>query len=272
MEYPVPSHTPSPAQPTKLVLIRANGALFHSLAAAALLESQAAVGAQRMLRSFGQDAALATWVASEWLPGKIARARVLREYLERTWPEFDFAAALHEFELGSGGDGGSAPQRPGAAHEALARCLASAQSALFYRALSRWTEDPGLRALANGFAEDETRWLARFRTAFEQSARTERMGLARAWCAGRRCVRSVRDSQLPFAFGCLAAHWRPHAPVAPMRYREFVQRMRRVIWQNGDLGLAERVLFAPWARQPRERADARSGQTVAWFRPLLRSA
>jgi hypothetical protein len=271
MEYPVSGQTHS-AQSMKLVLIRANGALFHSLAAAALLESHAAVAAERMLRFFGQDEVLAAWITGEWLSGKTARARLLRDYVECTWPEFDFDADLHEFELASGGDGGSGPQRPTGAHEALARCLAAAQSALFYRALSRWTEDPGLRALANSFAEDETRSLARFRPAFEQSARTERMGLARAWCAARQFVRSLRDSQLPFAFGRLAPHWRPHAPVAPMQYREFVQRMRRVIWQHGELGLAERVLFAPWARRPRVRAAEQSGQMVAWFRPVLRSA
>jgi hypothetical protein len=272
MEYPVP-HEPQPVpRSMKLVLIRANGALFHSLAAAALLESDAARGADRMVRFFAHDDAFCAWVSHQWLPGKAERARMLREYVETTWPEFDFAAALQEFRLASESDRGIGPRRPGGAHEALARSLATAQAALFYRALARWTEDPGLRALALRFAHEEALSLPYFRSAYGQNTGIVRMRLVSAWFTARALVRTIRDVQLPFVFSCLEGHWQPHAPVAPMKYREFVRRMRRVMRQNGNLGVAERVLFAPWARRPQVRTDQRAGEPGPWFRPILRSA
>jgi hypothetical protein len=270
MEYPARREPQTAPTSIKLVLIRANGALFHSLAVAALLESHAARNADRMLRFFAHDDALCAWISSEWLPARIARTRALRDYVEQTWPEFDFAAAAQAFA--SAPETGRTSVRPTAAHEALARSLAAAQGALFYRALSRWTEDHTLRALALRFSQEEALSLPYFRTAYEQSARVERIGFARAWSSARCLVRGMRDGLLPHVFDCLDAHWQPHGPVSPMPYREFVRRIRRVVRQNGEIGVAERILFAPWAHRPRVQSERRVNQPRPWFRPLLRSA
>lgn len=256
----------------KLVLIRANGALFYSVAAAAVLESCAARSIQRMLHLFAGDRDLCEWLKAEWLPGKDARARLLRGYVEQTWPEFDFAAAMHEYEAAGDAERGLGTQRPSAAHEALARCLSAAQAALFYGALSRWAEDIRLRELAASCAQEEGLTLARFRAVHERSARAAGMHCLAAWVETRRLVRISRDVQLPFAFACLASHWRPHAPIAEMTYRDFARRMRHVLRQRGNVGLAERVLFAPWARRPRPRASERAAQAASWLKPVLTGA
>ena len=272
MEYEGQPQAPAAPKSMKLVLIRANGALFYSVAAAAVLESTAERGAERMLHLFSDDPELCEWLSAEWLPRKSARARLLREYVEQTWPEFDFAPALHEYAAAADGERGLAPQRPSAAHEALTRCLTAAQAALFYGALSRWAEDHRLRELATAFAQEESPALARFRAVYERSARTEGMRWLTAWVTARRLVRLSRDVQLPFVFACLAAHWRPHAPIAEMSYRDFVRRMRGVMRHRGNLGFAERRLFAPWARRPRLRVAQRTGRVASWFKPVLTPA
>jgi hypothetical protein len=253
----------------KLVLIRANGALFYSVAAAAVLESTADRGAERMLHLFSGEPALCEWLRAEWLPRKKARAALLREYVEQTWPEFEFAPALHEYAAAADGERGLGPQRPSAAHEALTRCLGAAQAALFYGSLSRWAEDRRVRELASAFAHEESLTLARLRAIFERTARDEGMRSFTAWLAARRLVRLSRDVQLPFVYACLAAHWRPHAPIAEMSYRDFVRRMRSVVRDRGNPGFAERALFSPWGRRPRPRAAVRIGRIANWFRPVL---
>ena len=252
----------------KLVLVRANGALFYSVAAAALLESAADRGTERMLHLFSGEPALCEWLSKEWLPRKRARAALLREYVEQTWPEFDFAAALHEYAAATDAERGLGPQRPSAAHEALARCLSTAQAALFYGSLSRWAEDRRVRELATVFAQEDSLTLARVRAVFERTARAEGVRSFTAWLAARRLVRQSRDLQLPFVYACLAAHWRPHAPIAEMSYRDFVRRMRSVVRERGNPGFAERALFAPWARRPRPRIAPRTGRIANWFKPV----
>jgi hypothetical protein len=252
----------------KLVLIRANGALFYSVAAAAVLEADAARTAGRVLSLFGSDARLCEWLKSEWLPCRRARARLLREYVEQTWPEFDFAAALHEYAAASDDERGCGPQRT-PAHEALARCVSASQAALFYGALGRWAEDGRLREAASACSREESDALARFRAIYEQSARAG-MRWPAAWFAARRMMRRCRDVQLPFLYTCLAAHWRPHAPIAEMSYRDFVRRMRGVVRSRGKPGWAERAVFAPWARRPRVRLE-RTGR-AATNRPEPRAS
>jgi hypothetical protein len=252
----------------KLVLIRANGALFYSVAAAAVLESDAERAAGRMLDVFAADAPFCAWIKSEWLPCRRARARVLRDYIEQTWPEFDFAAALHEYAATSEGERGFGPQRTSAGHEALARCVSASQAALFYGALALWAEDQRLREVASASSQEESGALVRFRAVYERNASAGNMRWLASWFAARRMMRMCRDVQLPFLFACLSAHWRPHAPIAEMSYRDFVRRMRGVVRHRGKPGWAERAVFAPWGRRPRPRA-VQSGRVTAWFKPAV---
>src|SRR4051812_5126809 len=72
-------------RPIQLVLVRANGVLFHAVAGAALLEEIAPLYAQRLLRFYRGDDLLSQWMERSWLPRKAERARALRAYMEKTW-------------------------------------------------------------------------------------------------------------------------------------------------------------------------------------------
>jgi hypothetical protein len=253
---------------TKLVLIRANGALFYSVAAAAVLESDAERTARRMLDLFADNGPFCQWMEAEWLPRKRARARTLRNYVEQTWPEFDFDAALHEYTATFGAELAYGPRRNSAVHEALARCVSASQAALFYGALGLWAEDERLRDIASACSQEEREALTRFLAIYRHSARGGNMRWLAAWFAARRIMRTCRDVQLPLLFTCLAAHWRPHAPIAEMSYRDFVRRMRGVVRHRGKPGWAERVVFAPWAHRPRVRVE-RAGRAPTWLKPTL---
>ncbi len=186
-------------RPIRLVIVRANGPFFYSVAAAALLESNVAANAERMGRFFAGDGELCAWIHGEWRPRKADRAEQLRWYVEAIWPEFDWPAAWEHYRALSEVDGGAGPRQPTAAHEALARCMVAAQAAVFYRTLTRWADDARLRDMARTMAREEAASLPRFRAAFEQRARARGLNFVGAW----RTVPGARLSRVrrPYARG-----------------------------------------------------------------------
>src|SRR5687767_12246262 len=120
MEFQAIVAAPSPApRPVQLVLVRANGPLFYSVAAASILETTMPRAADRLLHFFGGDQVLARWLHEDWLPRKQERAKQLRAYVQATWPEYDWYAGAEQFRAAAHAAGGGVVNRPTAAHEAL---------------------------------------------------------------------------------------------------------------------------------------------------------
>ena len=260
-------------RPVQLVLVRANAPLFYSLTAASLLESGMPLAADRLLHFFGSDPRLGDWVRTEWLPRKMSRAAQLREYITVTWPEYDWAAGHEQFHAAAEADGGTGPHRPTGVHEALARCVATAQSGVFYRTLARWAEDPRLRELARAIAEEEAVYFGHFRSLYDQRLRVQGLGCTAAWTTALACVRTTRDSQVPRAFSAINAQCAAHTPFPQLEYPEFVTRMGSVIERHGNLGTPERVLFRTWKARPHVRAKAApEHRTPGRFTPVLKTA
>ena len=260
-------------RPMHIVLVRANGPLFYSVTAAALLEAIAPIYAQRLRYLVRGDDELHRWIDDEWLPKKAARARLLQDYVERTWPEFDWPGGLDYYRAAAAAEGGLGPRRATLAQELLARCVASAQSGVIYRCLSRWADDPGLRSMAAGIAQEEAEWFTVLRAAYDVAARHQHFGLASAWRTARACVRTSRDTHLPLVFRAIAAHCGPQVPFPVIRYSEFLRRMRPVIARYANPGSPERLLFRPWNGRPRvPKVYEREARHPDWFKPLFKAA
>jgi hypothetical protein len=259
------------SRPVQLVLVRANGPLFYSVAAATLLETAMPVAAERLLHFFGADQAFAQWTRSEWLPRKLARAKQMREYVEATWPEYDWQAG-HEHYRAWMAERGAGSYRPTAPQEALARCVATAQTGVFYRSLARWAEDPRLRSLAATIAQEEALSFNHFRALYDRRLRAEGFGCIAAWSTALACVRSARDHQVPGAFMAISAHCAAHVPFPVLGYGEFIVRMGSVIERHGDLAAPERMLLRTWQRGARRVSEQPRQRGSAWFKPALRAA
>jgi hypothetical protein len=260
-------------RPIELVLVRANSALFYSVATASLLETVAPAYAQRLLHLAAADRVLSEWVVKRWLPRKAARAKALQSYVEETWPEFDWNGALEHYRASIESEGGLGPRRATLARELLARCVASAQTSVFYRSLSRWADDRRLREIARGIVQDEAVAFRRFRIMYERSARAEGFGCASSWRTALGCVRASRDTQLPVVFRAIDAQCSAHMPFPMMRHGEFVKRMRAVIERTSEFSTAERVLFNPWRkRRTMPRVEQQVNRHPDWFKPVFRKA
>jgi hypothetical protein len=257
----------------QLVLVRANGPLFYSIAAAALLEALAPVYTARLRHLLRTDQVFSDWMEKDWLPRKAARAAALRDYVEKTWPEFDWTAAFEQCRSAVESDGGLGPHKATAAHEALAHCVAATESGVFYRSVARWADDPRLREMAASMAHEEALSFAHFRAAYERRARLQRFGVFAAWRATQAYMRTAKELHLATAFRATRAQCGPNVPFPVMDYVEFLRRMRAVIERHGDLGTAERILLRTWKSRPRlpNIPQAQPG-TAACFRPVFKAA
>jgi hypothetical protein len=228
-------------------MVRFNGLLFHSLAAASLLETAVPLHVNRLGRVFAAQPEAGLWLEQVWWPRRAALARRLRDYLGATWPEFDWNAAYHEFhESYRQPLPGPEVRGAGAALDALRLSVAAAQAAVLYRALSRCADEPALRALTREAACDHAEYFEYFRALFERCRRADRVGLISSWRALRAACRSARDFDARAAFEPLARHWDGAPTVPALGYGEFRARMMPLIQRHAGLGRIERLLFRPW--------------------------
>jgi hypothetical protein len=260
-------------RPIQLVLVRANSTLFYSVAAASLLEAVAPVYAQRLEYFLRSDRPLHDWVVNRWLPQKAARAKALQEYVQQTWPEFDWSSAYEHYRASVEAEGGLGPRRATFARELLARCVAASQSGVFYGCLARWADDPRLRAMARGIAHEEAQSFRRFRAAYDRKARAEGLGFTGAWQTALACIYTSRDTHLPVVYRAIDAQCSAQMPFPVLRHGEFVKRMRSVIERFCELGTAERLLFNPWKKRRRMiRVEQKQHRPPEWFKPMFTRA
>ncbi len=127
-------------------LVRFNGLTFHSIAMASFLETAVPLQVNRLAQVFGAHSDTGSWLEQVWWPQRAELGRQLREYIEATWPEFEWNAAYQEFCESYRPRSGLAKRDSGLALEALGLCVTAAQAALFYRALASSADEPALRS------------------------------------------------------------------------------------------------------------------------------
>jgi hypothetical protein len=222
-------------------LVRFNGLTFHSLAAASFLETAVPLHVDRAARALASEPDAGAWLEQIWWPRRAEIGRQLREYIEATWPEFDWNAAYHEFRRSYRPRSG-----PTGARAVLGLCVTEAQAALFYRALANSADDPALRAVARAAALEHAAFFDAFRSLFERSRGFDRIGFFAAWSIVAATSRCARDHDVAAAFGVLEHNWKNTAILPGFGYPEYRQRMAALIRRHTRLGLIDRLLFRSW--------------------------
>jgi len=250
-------------------IVRFNGLLFHSLAAASLLETAVPLHVNRLHQVFAARPDVVLWLEHVWWPQRAEHGRRLRDYLEATWPEFDWKAAYQEFYESYRPRSGLEGRGAGAALEALGLCVTAAQAVVFYRALANCADEPALRALARQAACDHGGCFDYFSALFERCKRDERVGLVTGWRTVRAACRSARDFDASAAFEPLSRHWGGAPTVPALGYGEFRSRMAPLIQRHAALGRIERLLFRPWLERERSTPAPQLPEKVAERRSRL---
>jgi len=222
---------------------------------------------------FGAHHDVCLWLEQIWWPQRAELGRQLREYVEATWPEFEWGAAHEEYCGGYRPRSGLESGRDSPALEALALCVTAAQAALFYRTLAGSADEPLLRELARKAACDHAGFFDYFRGLFDRCRRLEPVGFAVTWRTVVAVSRSARDHDVAAAFEVLGRHWKGAAICPGFDYPEYRARMARLIRRHAGLGPVERMLFRPWLERPRIEPTSRAApaRTDGGWRPALQS-
>jgi hypothetical protein len=252
-------------------LIRFNGVAFHSLAAASFLETAVPRQVNRLAQVYGGRPDFCEWLEQVWWPRRAELGRQLRDYIEATWPEFDWATAYEEF-CDSYRPRSSVEGRAGSALEMLALCVGAAQAAVFYRVLAGSADDPALRVLARRAASEHAGHFDYLCPMFERAKRVERLGFSTAWRAVSGICRSLRDGAVATAFKPIAGNWKGPGVVPELGYAEYRERMARLIERYAGLGWMERYLFRPWLERERVAPSLPGARAAAWMRAAPQAA
>jgi hypothetical protein len=252
-------------------IVRFNSVMFHSLAAASFLETAVALHAERLNVVLAAQPEARLWLEQVWVAQRADLGRRLREYVEATWPEFDWNAAYAEFLQPCRARTGIDRRRP-VALEALRLCVWETLAAVFYRGLARAADEAGLRALAHEAASAHTTFFDYFRGVHEHCKRRERVGFAATWRTPRAVCRSVRELHVRAAFEALPQNWNGPRAVHELPYGEFVQRLVQLVQRHAGIGRVEQFLFQPWLRIERAAPAAPSAAPTLPARPALQPA
>lgn len=247
-------------------LVRFNGLAFHTLAAASFLETAAPRQASRLAQAFGARPELAAWLEQAWWPRRAELGRQLRDYIETTWPEFDWNGAYEEFADAYRPCPGIGGRAGGTALQTLALCVTAAHAALLYRSLGASVDDPALRSLAARAASEHAAFFDYLRPLFERARRAESIGLLAGWRAAAAVCRSARDGAVAAAFRPLAESWRGASIVPGLSYPEYRGRVAQLVLRCASLGWIERLLLRPWLESERPAPALPAPRADSWMR------
>jgi hypothetical protein len=245
-------------------LVRFNGSAFYSLSIASFLETAVPLHVGRVIRTLGGEPDVRAWLEQVWWPRRAELGRRLREYVESTWPEFDWNAAFHEFHADYRPISGLERMRGGVAHEALGMCATESQIAMLYRAFAVGADDPQLRALARAAASEHAEFFEFFQMLFERHKRAERIGFAATWRTVIAISRSARDDDVAIAFRTLDRNWHGAVIVPVLNYVEYRRRMAQLIQRHAAFGRFERLLFRPWLQDECATPGWQHGNPRSW--------
>src|SRR5262249_26475886 len=157
------------------------------------LESTAPLDTPRLRKLAESDPAAARWLEQDWLAGRAGRGRLLREYIEATWTEFDWNSAYQEFRDAYLARGATHVGPQGLALELGARCATETALAVFYRTLAKSADEPALRALMGAAAQEHAGYFDYFRGLFERSRARRITSLAAGFRAVLASCRAARE-------------------------------------------------------------------------------
>jgi hypothetical protein len=127
---------------------------------------------------FAGDPEVVEWLRERWLKDEMRHGELLRAYVRKVWPRFDWDASYRSFLDDYGALCTVENLAPSRALEMVARCVIETGTATFYRMLSDAAHDPELKALAARISADEVHHYKHFYRFFRRYRAIEKPGRA----------------------------------------------------------------------------------------------
>jgi hypothetical protein len=224
---------------------------FYSLASASFLESTTPIYVENMQVIFANDDETRAWLATTWQADEQHHGQLLREFIERTWPEFDYEASYSRFLSAYVPRCDASLLRANAGLEALSRCVTETYAAMYYRMLAAHTNDAELKALLTQLSRDEVHHFQYFRKAHERNQARERSSLRSRVGVIIERSKLAADEDAGIGFRYLNEGWSGEPPFTPLDYETFWQSAARVFQRHYPFAESERMLLAPFKGESR---------------------
>ena len=222
---------------------------FYACVLPSFLESAVPTYVENLEPLFREDPETLAWLHDTWLPEEAEHGRLLRNYVERVWPEFQWERAYVEFCVLYLPRCETGKLRPSAGLEALARCVTETEATMIYRCIGRYATDPELAMLMKRLSSDEARHYSRFRRLHERHQATEKLSFLRRARALIARSELIREEDLALAFLPLNGAWSSPPPFATWSYRQFISAAGRIMRVHFPFEEAKRMLFHPLRTQ-----------------------
>ncbi len=231
--------------------VRDDETLFFLLASASFIETGADVYTRNLLDYYRDDAETAAWLTGQWEQEELQHGRALRAYVERAWPDFDWAAAFARFFEQYGATCTSAQFEPTPALELAARCVVETGTATFYRMLMDYAREPVLRQLLDHIRGDEVRHFKYFYRSFRRHQQSARHGRLRVAGVLWHRLREAMNEDGYIAFRHAYAQRHPERANDDMdAYARFKQRINAIARAHYPYTMGAEMLLTPLALPP----------------------
>jgi|RhiMethySRZTD1v2_1073278.scaffolds.fasta_scaffold01996_18 hypothetical protein len=219
--------------------------VFYAAAVSSFLETSVPLYTRELRVMFAADPDVVEWLDRVWEPEETGHGALMREYLERTWPEYRWEDAYSAFLAEYRGYCGPQLLRPSPARELLSRCVTECQAAMLYRTLASYSSDPEARRRFAGMYADEVRHYKEFLRAFRRYRQQESLdalsilrGLVR-----RRSKAQVEDAGTALRY--VNYGWSRSLPFAPLGEEGVVEAARACMRPHFPLDSARQMMVKP---------------------------
>lgn len=239
--------------------VRDDETLFILLVISSFVEAASDVYTRNLSSYYTGDEEVSKWLQCYWEHEELQHGRALRTYVGAVWPEFDWERAnaaffdeysamctLDEFE-------------PTRGLEMAARCVVETGTASLYRTIYTYTDEPVLKELAGHIKDDEVRHYSYFYRFFQRYRKQEAVGRSAILRAIFKRVAEAKEDDALVAFRHAFAVRHPGVPFEECFYRDFNEKLKRILKGNFPYEMSIKMLLKPAALPPLVR------EPLAWL-------
>ena len=229
--------------------VRPDPFLFYACAMISFLESRVETYVENLQPFFACDAEIRNWLHSVWLPEEAAHGKLMRNLVERQWPELNWQNAFKQFSAVYVPRCKTEELRASVSLEALARCVTETETSMIYRCMASYSKNAELAALLKKMSSDEVRHYGVFKKLHRFHERVERNSFVAKLKLITARTELVRDEDLALSFSPLNTNWEGERIFPAWSYKEFLSNTRKVMVRHFPYKEAKKMLFNPIGSQ-----------------------
>lgn len=227
--------------------VRDDRILFYILTAASFVEISSDIYTGNLLRHYAGDAEVETWLARGWEPEEIRHGRVLKAYVTRAWPDFDWDGSYRRFIADYGSACTVEELESSRALEMAARCIVEMGTTTYYQAIHDYAAEPVARQMAALIRNDEIGHYKHFYRYFRRYRDSEGTGRLRVAGALWRRILEIRDGDADTAIWHIFQTEHPGASRQGQAFRHCFGEVAAVIRRHYPASMALKMALRPLA-------------------------